>query len=314
MPPKSIRNVCVGDSAVRLQRNLQDKRREKDAMTKHIRFLEQKLRRRRQREVLTVAALSESLKWILLMLYVFGGYSVVCAEAYWVQRRRRKRLAAYPRADTSRVIEDIFLQSQTAQLWETIEGETGKHKYARQQAFAWHAKYNLQKWVREKNVKKGLAVPSHMVKQHYNGLLDDIPFDVRPRELGDPRSECYCRIFLHRWRRNFKTKWGRVRVQEVLPLEEKRGKVPFFFTFRAIFGTSSGQKKTEFLAPKRGTKNSPRFWDLLMEFLIDGSTFGGYFWFSVLGPPDRDFFRPALCGSGIMQLGRSSLTANLYFW
>lgn len=228
------KDECTTADVQQLQRERAAKRADEKEIRQRLNVLRCRQHRKRKQERFSMRPVSESFQWILLMLYVFGGYSVECAQNYWVQQRRRKRQPPYPQEATRKFIEDVFLNVNTDEMWATIEGDTAMHKYARRQAFAWHTKSCLQGWVRKKNVTNGLAVPSRMVTQQYNALLNDIPFQIRPHALDDPRSDGYARVFLARWRRSFKSKWGRVKVQEVIPLDTKREK-DFFFVFEPFF-------------------------------------------------------------------------------
>ena len=71
-----------------------------------------------------------------------------------------------------------------------------------------------------------MAVPSASLVRQYNRLVVDIPFEIRPRAVGDPSDSNYSRVFLNRWRFAMKSKWGRIQVQEFISLEEKQAKAP----------------------------------------------------------------------------------------
>ena len=109
-----------------------------------------------------------------------------------------------------------------------VESANASHSHVRKRAFSWHTKSRLQDWVRKKNVDNGLSVPSRLVTKRYNEFLRDVPFNIRLQDLRDPSGDNYAKVFLHRWRRAVHSKWGRIRVEVFVPLEEKRSKARFF--------------------------------------------------------------------------------------
>lgn len=260
MPPKSRRNRERLTEEEVLTNTRDDMGATVKELTAAIGSLQHKVRRQEVSDGVTIGRVSPTLKWVLLITYVLAGYSVACAESYWAQKRRQQKLTPYLPAETSRFIEDLFLNEDVDQIWNVIDDDVGLHRGARQQAFAWHAKWRLQVWVGRKNVEKGLAVLSHSVTKQYNAFLLDIPFILRPAELRDPRDDGYARVFLNRWRHAFRTKWGRIRVQERIPLEEKRAKAQFLVKrehFWTLFRPANGYimtppKWARFLAPNSG--------------------------------------------------------------
>ena len=224
-----------------------------------LRRLEKIQQRRAEQERPGIGSVSQCLKWILLMLYVLGGYSVVCAESYWVQQRKKRKKPPYSSELMTPFIEDLFMAVDNEKIFSTLEEESQQHKFSRLQAFSWFSQHRLRDWVREKNLRKGLAVPSRYLTEHYNKLLQDIPFEIRLHPQDDPRSAGAARVFLWRWRQKFKSKWGRIRVQEHIPLAEKRSKVPKKTTFRSHLDSIQNAKKIQKWFQKQGSKNGPVF-------------------------------------------------------
>ena len=188
-------------------------------------MLEQENKRKQERAHISTVRLSDSLKWILLLLYAFGGFSVDIAQAYWMHKRSKKKLRPLEAVDTKAYIEDLYMATEDTAIWDCAESNTSVHKFARKQAYVWHAKWKLKEYVRNCNIRRGVAPSSRIVARRYNQFLDDIPFGIRPRALEDPADALGARVFLHRWRRIHRSKWGRIRIEDYVPLEEKREKV-----------------------------------------------------------------------------------------
>ena len=202
--------------------------------------------------------LSESFKWILLLCYVLSSCTLLCAQSYWVYRRKLKKLPPLSEPEMATIIEDMFLATSLESIWAVAESTSRKHSFVRKVAFGWHAKWTLRTWLKEKNMAKGMAVPSGSLVRQYNRIVDDIPFEIRPKPVGDPTDNSYSRVLLHRWRFAMRSKWGRIHVQEFISLEEKQAKallavcfslfvairrasflhnfVPFFFCFGTQIG------------------------------------------------------------------------------
>lgn len=168
--------------------------------------------------------LSESFKWILLLCYVLSSCTLLCAQSYWVYRRKLKKLPPLSEPEMATIIEDMFLATSLESIWAVAESTTRKHSFVRKVAYRWHAKWTLRSWLKKKNMGKGMAVPSGFLVRQYNRIADDIPFEIRPKAVGDPTDNSYSRVFLHRWRFAMRTKWGRIHVQEFISLEEKHAK------------------------------------------------------------------------------------------
>ena len=105
MPPKSRKNRSQPTVRERLARL----DAEKKALTRRLAVLKQKTQRKKKRDDIFAMSLSDSFKWILLLLYVFGGYSVDIAQAYWVRKRSRKKLPPLEPVDTKAYIEELYL-------------------------------------------------------------------------------------------------------------------------------------------------------------------------------------------------------------
>ena len=193
------------------------------AVAKELKALTQKKKRRDKLDE-NPWLVTASFKWILLLLYVLSGCTVPCAQAYWIAKRRQKKLRPLPLEDMPRFIEDLFLSTATASIWAVADGESSLHRFARKQAYVWIAKWKLREWLKDKNHHKGLAVSSRVLAQRFNMLLEDIPFGIQPRALDSPQESPACRVFLYRWRRCCNSKWGRVSVQEHVSLEARRAK------------------------------------------------------------------------------------------
>ena len=200
------------------------------------------------------------------MLYAFGGYSVDIAQAYWVRKRSRKKLPPLEPVDTKAYIEELYLATDDIAIWECAESNTSAHKFARKQAYVWHTKWKLKEYVRNSNVLKGVAPSSRIIARRYNQLLDDVPFGIRPRALDDPADAVSARVFLYRWRQSHRSKWGRIRVEDYVPLAEKQAKAsssstPGFviYKFWTRFNFKSGQKQNVNPAPKIEPISGPRF-------------------------------------------------------
>ena len=262
MPPKSRKNRCQPTARERLDHLEAEKKR----LTASLRVLKQKARRRTGKDDIAALSLSDSFKWILLLLYVFGGYSVELAQTYWIRKRAQKKLSPLLPADTKAYIEDLYLATEDTAIWECAESNTSAHKFARKQAYVWHAKAKLREYVRNSNIHRGVAPSSRIIARRYNHFLDDIPFGVRPGALDDPAEDVGARVFLCRWRRSHGSKWGRIRVEDYVPLEEKRAKARFGSgrsnicnTYGTFFLISERKKITK-CGPKNGGISWPHIW------------------------------------------------------
>ena len=141
-------------------------------------------------------------------------------------RRKLKKLPPPSESQMTTYLEDLFLATPLDEIWAIVEGNNQDHAHAQRVALRWHAKWELRTWVKNRNVAKGMAVPSRVLAQQYNRIVADIPFEIRPKDKGDPSDDKSCRVFLHRWRFAMRSKWGRITVREFVSLEEKQKKVP----------------------------------------------------------------------------------------
>lgn len=223
------------------------------AATSRLNVLERKKRRQDQRQ--NGEKLSGFMRKVLLLLYLLSGYTPTCAVSYWSYIRKRKRLAVLPESECSRVVEDLFLHSNPVTVWDLSDDSSPVDENVRKRAWWWMTRYKLRSWVRDANASKGLAPSSRLLIRQYNGLLQDIPFVIRPAPRDDPAACSYSRVFLRRWRLSVGSRWARIRVRDYVSLEEKRQKVVFvscfvFFRFFVLFlGPKVGYMLTPFFGP-----------------------------------------------------------------
>lgn len=192
-------------------------------LTFNIRMLKQKAEREERRQ--NGAALSVKFRNILVaLMFLANNYETDMALSYWQDARRRRHLPQLEDDEMHERLRNLFMECDLDKMTEWGWGTTAPIKCDNPfwRAWRWKVKMDLQRWVRQVNMRQGLAPSSCMVARHWNALATHPIFNVQCVE--DPRTSTTSRTRLFKWRKQVGARWKAIRVTERITLEEKRSK------------------------------------------------------------------------------------------
>ena len=199
-----------------------------------------KVKRAQDREA-KVWVLTPFLKDVVLIMYVLAGYTAEPAARYLAMEAQRRRWPSKSEDDLRTEAEEVFLAfDDVGQLADLTCLENPSHPEAMKVAVKVVEEWRLAQWVWRLNAQQGVAPSTAQVLQRFEQTSSQLPDAVRPPYLGEA-TEARGRMSAHRFRQRWGGRHGRIRVQEDVPLEERRAKVqmskmpPLFLDFRARF-------------------------------------------------------------------------------
>lgn len=196
-----------------------------EAVRSDVRRLQKRLdnqrRRRDTRTQLSHWTLQTAILIALLLGYDFS------AAAEWLQRKRRRGSALPDGAVADEVVsmlEEVFLEMDVDVLASWVdEKDSPLGVTVKKTAEQFVRGYRLACWVRTTNANRGCAVPTQLLIDQYNGSLAS-----RQNALLQPINSTVLssgRSWASRWRAAFGGKHTKLRVEDPIPLEERRSKV-----------------------------------------------------------------------------------------
>ena len=171
-------------------------------------------------------------RWILppavrraaVAAYIAAEYATEPAVAYLTAYGRQRHWPAIDAADLNDIVHDLVLATSDDEIAQlaTLEGLPDLGSFA--SAFSYVREWRTVLHVRRLNSERGIAPSTAQLLAHAAIADVDLPAEARPRALG-PASLSQARRWAHRLRQRWRGRLGRTRVQETVPLDEKRNKV-----------------------------------------------------------------------------------------
>lgn len=146
--------------------------------------------------------------------------------AHWWQARFRKRVSQQV-VPTAELVEQ-WCANAAEQETMAVAGATSDWPLPEVHATLFWYEWNTSTWLIAQNAK-GLAVPTHLVVEHYLGQLRDTR--GKPPWVSRVLAPFGRRAYHHKWIMWFRARWGvkwkRLPLANVLPHDETRRKVGF---------------------------------------------------------------------------------------
>ena len=206
----------------------------------------------RQRKAGEPWVLTGFLLRVVLILYYLAGYQCFLAVPYLHRAGRRKKWQDPPDEFLEELVEKTFMETGNEIFIELYDQERTPDPGALKEALSFQSEHAAMMWCMDMNQTKGLAPSSASVRDRLDGanlLLPEHLQKTIPQEtwLSTPR------VFVHRWRRFWNGRFGRLRIVPDIEFEELQNKVScririFFFQFLAPFSV-----------PKMGPPGDPVF-------------------------------------------------------
>ena len=210
--------------------------------------------RKRREEARLAGSVPEPTPWLsamLLLIFFWSAWDVSLPTIYWQKQREVQGQPPLPQEAMQRKVEDLFLRCDVSALAALADPErtpvylvshpaaTGKKAAALQRrrahcraaARSFLAKMRLRGWVGRANAERGLAPTTRLLVERFNNERVQHAADAVLPELRDPATDAYARVWAHRWRSFVGCAFSKIRVQDHIDMEEKRGKaggVTFF--------------------------------------------------------------------------------------
>ena len=145
----------------------------------------------------------------------------------WLQSKQRRGASLDADGDEATLLSDLeefFLSCNVDVLATWTDPESSPLlSSSLKTAAAFVKKQQLANWVREQNMARGVSVNTNRLISHFNESLSEASCSglvPEARELHNING----RQWASRWRRRFGSRYGFLRVEEPVSLEEKRGK------------------------------------------------------------------------------------------
>lgn len=227
--------------------------------------LEVKAAKRRAATVQRYWLLPPTVRRAAVAAYIAAGYVVEPAVAYLTAYGRQRRWPERGVGELTEVVHDLVLSTSDDDIAQlaTLEGLPDVGAFAA--AFAYVREWRTVLHARRLNSQRGIA-PSTAQLLAFAAVADaDLPIDARPRALG-PVSLARARAWTYRLRQRWGGRLGRVRVQEALPLTEKREKARGA-TFTQVEELGGLWYVVQYLLPFSGTPGVPTYCCLGATFM-----------------------------------------------
>ena len=121
------------------------------------------------------------------------------------------------------MIQDLFLKADDDEIAELTDVNDPKDEAALRDAVRCVEEWKAYVWTKTLNSEKGVAPSTASVLQKIAESSSQMPPAVRP-DFGAV-SQSRGRAWARRWRRNWHGRHSKIRIREVVPVEEMRAKV-----------------------------------------------------------------------------------------
>ena len=180
--------------------------------------------RQEARKAMAVWKLSRFVMDVVLILFSLSECTCPCPVEFLGQHGHKK---VWPlKADTELVsiVQEAFLQIEVDAYVSLTNMDNSSNPTAMQVALRFRSMYTMHGWVKNLNQGKGIAPPSALVGAKLEELQSKYPAHFRYRNLTVPWQSNY-RVAVHRWRRCFGNRYGRIRRRDAMTAETMQTKV-----------------------------------------------------------------------------------------
>ena len=163
------------------------------------------------------------LKYVVLLTYVLAGYTPDAAVCLLKRRARQYGWCNLAHADVARVVEDLFLESDTDELAALQDPQDPRGARLLATATVQVEEWRLSAWVAEQNRTAGVAPSTALVLRRYSEQCSHLPASINPSAQRVEGSSA-ARTWASRWRRRFGGRVAVLRPRDQLPLDVMREK------------------------------------------------------------------------------------------
>ena len=161
---------------------------------------------------------------VVLILYYLAGYQTFLAIPYLHRAGRKKRWEDPPDEFLDELVEKVFMTTPNYIFINLYDAQRPPDPDALREALKFQSEYAAMTWCMDMNQTKGLAPSSASVLDRLDAGNLALPEHLQsavPQEpwLSTPR------VFVHRWRRFWNGRFGRLRIVPDIELEELQNKV-----------------------------------------------------------------------------------------
>ena len=179
--------------------------------------------RQERKKELTIWKLSHFVSNVVLILFGLSQCTCDCPVAFLQQHVRRKGWPAKEDEELAEVIQNTFLDIDVDVYVRLTDPFNSSDKQAMKAAVRFRSMFAAHAWVKGLNQGKGIAPPSALVGTKLEELQARYPAQFSHRNLNVPWQSNY-RVVVHRWRRLFGNRYGRIRRRDNMSAEEMQRK------------------------------------------------------------------------------------------
>ena len=245
-----------------MSRPLEDLLAERERMNAELAVTQKELRK--QKQVAKDKARSLAGKWrvtghlmkVALIVYTLAGYHAAPAVRFLHTSARKRRWPGKSDEELERLVEDLFLSANMAEVLELCDTDRPSDPAAMQEAVRLVVEWRAVEYIEDANNRLGLAPSTALVLQKMEQNRLQVAEPVRPCGKGSA-AEAKARMWAWRWRGRWGARHGRLRITEPVPLADRRSKVLLFLRFggwrvegpwgpksETIFGLARRARKT----------------------------------------------------------------------
>lgn len=137
-----------------------------------------------------------------LAIYVLSGYVAEPSILYLESCARQRHWPARDRADLERLVEDLFIASETDVVSAITDHDNPLDESVLATAWKYVHEWNVVRPVREVNVTLGVAQPTRLLLDNAEKQRAGIPDRMRPASrgvCGDRRGKKWAALLRRRW-------------------------------------------------------------------------------------------------------------------
>ena len=180
--------------------------------------------RQETKKAMAVWKLSTFVLNVVLILFSLSQSTCPCPVAFLCQHGQAKGWPAKEEEDLVIIVQQAFMQIDLDAYVNLTDSDNSSNPTAMQVAIRFRSSYSTQGWVKGLNQGKGIAPPSALVGAKLAEFQSQYPMHFGYRNMSLPWQSNY-RVVVHRWRRSFGNRYGRIRRRDVISSREMQDKV-----------------------------------------------------------------------------------------
>ena len=161
----------------------------------------------------------------VLILYDLAGFDDCAAVDFLAAAAQRRHWDPKPAAELRILVSDLFLAVDADQYAGLCDVDRPLDGDAMRDALTYWEEWSLTAWVKDANVRKGVAPSTDVILQRLEERRLRLPEAVRPPARGSV-GEARSRMWASRWRRKGGGRCGAIRARDDVSVQEMRDKAP----------------------------------------------------------------------------------------